>query len=68
VHIYKNKFKVFVNDKLVKLNLPKAQKDIFGNDAYFNEFKVFIPAKSGEIKVKYEGCGESVCYAPHNCK
>jgi thiol:disulfide interchange protein DsbD len=64
VHIYKNKFKVFVNDKLVKLNLPKAQKDMFGDEAYFNEFKIFIPAKNSEIKVEYEGCGATVCYAP----
>ncbi len=64
VHIYKNKFQVFVNDKLVKLKLPTAQKDMFGDDAYFKEFKIFIPAKNSEIKVKYEGCGATVCYAP----
>jgi thiol:disulfide interchange protein DsbD len=64
VHIYKNKFKVFVNDKELKLKLPSAKKDMFGSEAYFNKFKVFIPAKSGEVKVEYEGCSLEVCYAP----
>jgi len=64
VHIYKDKFKVFVNNKEIKLSLPKAKKDIFGSDAYFGKFKVFIPIKEGEVKVKYEGCSLEVCYAP----
>jgi len=31
VHIYKNKFKVFVNNKEIKLSLPPAKKDMFGS-------------------------------------
>jgi len=64
VHIYKNKFKVFVNNKEIKLSLPPAKKDMFGSEAYFDKFKIFIPSKSGEVKVKYEGCSLEVCYAP----
>jgi thiol:disulfide interchange protein DsbD len=64
VHIYKNKFKVFVNNKLLNLKLPKSSKDMFGDDVYFNTFKILIPTKSGEVKVEYRGCGNTVCYAP----
>jgi len=64
VHIYKNKFKVFVNNKLLNLKLPKSSKDMFGDDVYFNTFKILIPTKNGEVKVEYRGCGNTVCYAP----
>jgi len=65
IHIYKNSIKIKVNDNLIKINLPQSKKDELGSEIYENEFKIFIPATNGEIKVSYQGCSdEMVCYTP----
>ena len=64
IHIYKKSFKVFRDNSIIKLPLPKPQKDMFGEDVYFKQLKIFIPIKSGEIKVKFQGCSDEACYAP----
>ena len=65
IHIYQNSIKVLVNNKPIKVTLPKAKEDMLGSKIYEKELKFFIPAKDGEIKVTYQGCSDDmVCYAP----
>jgi len=64
VHVYKKSIKVLVNNKEIKITLPKAKIVVFGDQAYEKELKFFIPANSGEIKVIYQGCSDMTCYVP----
>jgi len=65
IHVYKDSIKVLVNNKSIQVKLPLAKKDMLGSEIYEKEFKVFIPIKSGEIKVTYQGCSDDmVCYTP----
>ena len=65
IHIYQNSIKVLVNNKAIKVTLPKAKEGMLGDKIYEKELKFFIPVKNGEIKVTYQGCSDDmVCYAP----
>ena len=65
IHIYQNSIKVLVNNKAIKVTLPKAKEGMLGDKIYEKELKFFIPVKNGEVKVTYQGCSdEMVCYAP----
>ena len=65
IHIYQESIKVLVNNKKIKVLLPKAKEDMLGTKIYEKELKFFIPATDGEIKVTYQGCSDDmICYAP----
>jgi len=65
IHVYKSSIKVLVNNKEIKVNLPKAKIGMLGDEIYEHELKFFIPLKSGEVKVTYQGCSDDmVCYTP----
>ncbi|NPA55154.1 MAG: protein-disulfide reductase DsbD [Epsilonproteobacteria bacterium] len=63
VHVYKKSIKVYVNNKPIVVTYPKASLDVFGEEAYTKELRLFIPYKDN-IKITYQGCSDVACYAP----
>ncbi len=62
IHVYKDSIKVLINNKPVKINLPKA-KTYMDEKVYFNKVSFFIPYIK-PLKVKFQGCSNTVCYVP----